>query len=233
MLPIRIFKYEDKLREVVVTESSDSFIKGIDCSHLTEAEKQTLFRIKKDINFDSTKDEAYNKQEAEKLKPFMKAFRHFKFQKIDYDPSIFEGRLMICDPSFLLPKEDAKDYDYNDYDCHYYSELLQKHHIQSIIYETGIGNVDYGVQKLDESVTNVVPTESGIQGIYLYEDIMQCKQISDTCFLRDPYFYTTIEDFKGKITVERDTENKDAYMLVLTGTFSGESSIVTIHPIKQ
>ena len=80
------FKYNDKLREIIVLEESPNNIKGIDMSYFSEDEKKSWQKIQEDFDplrwEGDKKDSDEGKSELLKIKPYMKHFRNFSKNKI-------------------------------------------------------------------------------------------------------------------------------------------------------
>jgi len=81
-MEIRKFIYKDVEREVLVTEESDTHLKGYDLSKLDADEKKEIWRtFAKDVDM-SQKTEEEAAIEYQKLKEAMLAFRNFKKSEI-------------------------------------------------------------------------------------------------------------------------------------------------------
>jgi hypothetical protein len=82
MARIDKFVYHQKNREVIVMVDGNGSIRGIDLSIMDEDTRKLALKVAETVDFEGKVDEA-QMVEAQKLKDFMKYFRHFKKDSIE------------------------------------------------------------------------------------------------------------------------------------------------------
>jgi hypothetical protein len=88
IMETRQFKYSGTLREVLVTEETDTHLKGIDISKCEPDEKEKILKIAETIDHRNwvgkTEEEAQEgiKKEVDLIRPYFKYFRNFNKSEI-------------------------------------------------------------------------------------------------------------------------------------------------------
>lgn len=80
----RTFNYNSKARDVLVTEESDKYLKGIDLSYAKGPEREAIIKLADSIDTAKWKDQDLAKEDVKRLKESgaLAYFRNFKKELI-------------------------------------------------------------------------------------------------------------------------------------------------------